>query len=155
MVPPPHQLDLRDPAVLDTVLTLQHAAYEAEARLIGSQNIPPLTQSRADLAADGLRYLGLQSGGRLLAAIAISDSPEEVDIHKLMVDPPAHRRGFGRLLLSAVLDRAGSNRRVIVQTAAANQPAVALYESHGFRIIRRWNAPGGLPLVGLCRAAIL
>jgi ribosomal protein S18 acetylase RimI-like enzyme len=155
MILPPHQLDLRDPAVLDAVLTLQHAAYQAEARLIGSQNIPPLTESRAELAADGLRYLGLQSGGRLLAAIAISDSPEEVDIHKLMVDPPAHRRGFGRRLLTAVLEHAGPSRRVIVQTAAANQPAVALYESHGFLIIRRWNAPDGLPLVGLCRAATL
>jgi GNAT superfamily N-acetyltransferase len=153
MFPPPCQLDLRDPAVLDALLTLQHAAYQVEARLIGSHNIPPLTQSRDDLAADGLLYLGLQSGGRLLAAIAISDSPEEVDIHKLMVDPPAHRRGLGRALLAAVLDRAGPSRRVIVQTAAANQPAIALYESRGFRIVRCWNAPDGLPLVGLSRAA--
>ncbi|MEV1146399.1 GNAT family N-acetyltransferase [Micromonospora sp. NPDC049799] len=54
-----------------------------------------------------------------------------VDIDRLVVDPAAHRRGVGRALVTAVLDRAGS-RRVLVATGRANRPARRLYETLGF-----------------------
>jgi ribosomal protein S18 acetylase RimI-like enzyme len=56
-------------------------------------------------------------------------------LHDIVVDPSHRREGIGRLLLDAALEaleRRGAPR-VVLSTAALNQPAQRLFERAGFR----------------------
>ena len=56
-------------------------------------------------------------------------------LHDIVVDPSHRREGIGRLLLDAALEaleRRGAPR-VVLSTAAVNEPAQHLFERAGFR----------------------
>jgi ribosomal protein S18 acetylase RimI-like enzyme len=78
-------------------------------------------------------WLAAFDGNDLIGAIAWRAHPGIIDIHRLVVDPAAHRRGVGTALVRSVLDLAGS-RPVFVATGASNQPARRLYERLGFAL---------------------
>lgn len=84
--------------------------------------------AEARLAADGDRPVGL------LFAIVLS---VEAEILTLGVAPGERRRGIARLLLADLFDRARAlgTRCVALEVAADNAPALALYESVGFRTV--------------------
>lgn len=131
-------LDLADPATAADVLRMQRAAYRVEAELIGFDGIPPLHESPEELIAAPLEWKGIRAGGRVVAAIAVTGVGDHCDVDRLIVDPSAHRRGLGRRLMQSVL----MHRLVTVSTGEANDPAVSLYESLGFRRVgRREIAP--------------
>jgi ribosomal protein S18 acetylase RimI-like enzyme len=120
-----------DEALAEAVMTVQRAAYAVEAALMGDDRIPALHESVADLRAADLVWLAAFDGESVAGAVAWTADPTEVDIDRLVVDPPYHRRGFGRALVQAVLDFSGE-RRTVVSTGRANTPARALYETLGF-----------------------
>ncbi|HZW33228.1 MAG TPA: GNAT family N-acetyltransferase [Isosphaeraceae bacterium] len=62
------------------------------------------------------------------------DGRSRIGLINLEVVPDYRRKGFGRFLVSEILRRARANLvgLVEVQTAASNQPALALYASLGF-----------------------
>jgi len=121
-----------DPDLAGRLLAVQQRAYAVEARLIGDDRIPALHESIDDLLQAELTWLGVRdSAGLIMAAIGIRETAEDVDIDRLVVDPDALRRGFGRALVTAVQRHAGS-RAVEVSTGRDNRPATALYESLGF-----------------------
>src|SRR3546814_18678597 len=65
---------------------------------------------------------------------------DEGEILVLAVLPGHWRRGLGRMLLAAALERAVTLglRRILLAVAGANQPSRALYEAAGFpRVGRR------------------
>ncbi|WP_091457360.1 GNAT family N-acetyltransferase [Micromonospora inyonensis] len=152
-----------DEAVARALLRVQRAAYAVEAALIGDDRIPTLRETLDQLRAAPLRWLaavaddaatedeatdhvatghtaaddagaGGSGGGRLVGAVAWTEDATTVDIDRLVVDPAAHRRGVGRMLVGEVLTRAGG-RTVVVATGRANRPARALYESSGFVVL--------------------
>ncbi|MEV4221287.1 GNAT family N-acetyltransferase [Nonomuraea sp. NPDC049725] len=129
---------------------VQRAAYAVEAELIGDDRIPPLRESLDDLLAQPLRWLGALDGERLLGAIAWTESDEEVDVDRLVVDPAAHRRGIGRALVTEVIARAGE-RRIVVSTGRDNVPARTLYEKLGFVLKSEFEPIPGLWVVGYAR----
>lgn len=132
-VPPVRPLDPgADPELAAALVALQQVSYRVEAELIGTDAIPALHDTPATLAAAGLCWLGCRDRDGLLAAAAFTETPELVDVERLVVAPRAMRRGLGRRLVAAVLDRAGA-RRVVVATGRANAPARALYRGAGFR----------------------
>lgn len=63
----------------------------------------------------------------------------EGDAHlaELVVHPDHRRRGHGRALVEAVIDRQAPGTRVTLAVAADNDPARSLYESVGFEPIDR------------------
>lgn len=140
---PPARLDLDDPATARAVLELQRASYALEAALIGDDRIPMLTETLEDLRSAGLDWLGVADGDGLAGAVSwrILDDGT-MDIHRLVVAPRAMRRGVASALLDA-LDAAHPDRRVVVSTGTANEPALSLYRGRGFRpTIEREVIPG-------------
>jgi ribosomal protein S18 acetylase RimI-like enzyme len=116
----------------ETLFALQRAAYAVEAEIIGDDRIPPLRESLEEFRAQPLLWLGaMDDGDRLAGAIAWTETAEEVDLDRLVVDPAAHRRGIGRALVKEVMARAGG-RRIVVSTGRDNVPARTLYEKLGF-----------------------
>ncbi len=113
------------------LLRLQRAAYAVEAALIADDRIPGLHESLKDLRTASLRWLGAFEDTLLVGAVAWSETADDIDIDRLVVDPPWHRRGVGRALVQAVLSRAGV-RRVTVSTGRNNRAARELYADLGF-----------------------
>jgi len=131
----------------DALLAMQRHGYASEARLIGIDALPAQHETVDDLRAEMLwvaeddgtpaGLLGLEDGGDLAIA-------------RLVVAPQSRRRGIGRALARHALALAG-DRAVRVGTAAANLPALALYESLGFERVGRRVVGAGIAYVDLRR----
>jgi GNAT superfamily N-acetyltransferase len=141
-------LDLSEPGVADAVLDLQRAAYRVEADLIGSDLIPPLTESLDELVRAALQWLGLRVGGELVAALAYSVAGSAVDIDRLVVAPDMLRQGLG----SALLEALPAGERITVSTGSRNQPAHRFYSAHGFERVGETEPVPGLPVTHFERA---
>ena len=103
------RLDLDDLETASALLELQRRAYRVEADLIGFDGIPPLHETLAELQQCGETFLGaMLDEGKLAGAVSWRFSERTIDIHRLVVDPDAFRRGTGSLLVRAALrGRAG------------------------------------------------
>ena len=68
-------------------------------------------------------------------------APGVVEIKRMFVHPEARGRGYGRSILLALEDAARrlGHRRVLLDTAAPLDEAVALYLSAGYRAIDPYN----------------
>lgn len=95
---------------------LQQRAYQVEADLIGVSDFPPLQQTPA----------------QLVGALTI----EQETITRLVVAPDYFRQGIAKHLLRHALVK---HRLHFVSTAAANLPAIALYQQFGFRQVDQVN----------------
>jgi [ribosomal protein S18]-alanine N-acetyltransferase len=91
-----------------------------------------MTGAEARLAEDGNRPVGL-----LFATVV----GEEAEILTFGVVPGARRRGVARALLGDLYARARALGaiRVVLEVAADNDTALALYESEGFRTVGHRN----------------
>ena len=125
-------LDLSDEPTASELLELQRRAYQVEAVLIGSDEIPPLRETLAELQASGETFLGLRLSGALVGAISWRSDGETIDLHRLVVDPAHFRTGVGSALVRCAVGAVPGARQAVVQTGAANEPALALYRREGF-----------------------
>jgi ribosomal protein S18 acetylase RimI-like enzyme len=145
------RLDVSDRAVAAEVLELQRRAYRIEADLIGSDGIPPLTESLEELQASGETFLGALVDGRLAGAISWRLDGGTLDLHRLVVDPERFRGGIGTELVRAALAAEPEARRAIVQTGAANEPAKRLYLRQGFEELDELEVGPGLRVTRFAR----
>lgn len=139
------RIELADLAELAKLVTLQRDAYRVEAGLIGTDAIPPLRETVADLQASGETLWGSYADGQLLGAAGYKAQGDLLDIYRLAVSPAYFRRGIAGTLLAHVEAEAhmAGVRGIVVSTGAANAPAVAFYERAGFReTTRREVIPG-------------
>jgi ribosomal protein S18 acetylase RimI-like enzyme len=146
------ELDLGDDATLARLVELQRASYAVEAELIGAAELPPMRESPAELRDCGERFLGATSDGALVGAVSFRRAGGTVDIHRLVVDPAAFRRGVATALLDALEDSQADATHWTVGTGAANAPARALYERRGFTVSEEREVPGGIRWVRLDRS---
>ena len=152
MSPRVAELDLGDDATLERLLALQRASYAVEAELIGPAELPPMRESGEELRGTGETFLGARDGGELLGAVSFKRAGGTVDIHRLVVDPGAFRRGIATALLDALEARERDATHWTVGTGAANAPARALYARRGFTATDERVVPGGVRWVRLDRA---
>lgn len=139
------RIELADLAELAKLVTLQRDAYRVEAGLIGTDAIPPLRETVADLQASGETLWGSYADGQLVGATGYKVQGDLLDIYRLAVSPAYFRRGIAGTLLAHVEAEAhmAGVRGIVVSTGAANAPAVAFYERAGFReTTRREVIPG-------------
>jgi ribosomal protein S18 acetylase RimI-like enzyme len=140
-------LDLADPPTLRALVALQRAAYAVEAELLGTDAIPALRETDAQLASAGETFLGAERDGRLVGAVSYKRDGATLDIHRLVVHPRAFREGIA----TALLDALPPTPRQVVATGAGNAPALALYERRGFRVVRERELADGVRIVELER----
>lgn len=138
-------LSLTDNATAREVLALQKAAYAVEARLIGTDAIPPLHDNLLSLQMCGETFIGAYLKESLAGAMAVTIQNTSLDICRLMVHPDYFRQGVATALLNHVLAMPDI-RRYTVSTGAANHPAKALYTRHGFREIETMWVDGGVQI---------
>lgn len=89
------------------------------------------------ILADGGQVLfAVDAAGRALGTVALRHEGQGVyELTKMAVDPQARGRGIGRQLLQAAVDawRALGGRELFLESSRKLGPALALYESAGFR----------------------
>ncbi|MFD8789628.1 GNAT family N-acetyltransferase [Streptomyces vinaceus] len=140
------ELDLTDDATAASVHAVGRRAYAVEADLIGFSEIPTLRETLQELRAQPLRWAGaLTDDGQLAAFVAWQQpaSDDDVDVHRVCVDPPWFREGLASKLFAHLLTAWTPSADVLVSTGADNLPAVALYERLGFsRVGTSHPAPG-------------
>ena len=88
--------------------------------------------------------------GRLAGYLICSRYDTVWHVMNVAVDPGDRRAGIATTLLQALLERVerteGSTSRYTLEVRRSNQPAIALYEQHGFRaagLRRRYYADNG------------
>lgn len=98
----------------------------------------------AILAPGGAILIAEEAEGRALGAVALIKMTDGgYELAKMGVIEEAQGRGIGRLLMEAAIAEARARRapRLYIETNAKLAPAIALYESVGFRALGRENAP--------------
>lgn len=139
-------IDVHLRAEAEQLLQLQRRAYAQEAALINYPELPPLKETLEELMCCGETLLGSWQFSTLHAALGYMRDDEGLTICRLVVDPPQQRQGLAGCLLQATL-QAADGVPVNVCTAAANLPALALYQRWGFMPVRHMLTPDGLALV--------
>ena len=122
--------DLRD------ILSLQHLAYQSEAKLLGNPDIPPLKQTLSDLQAEFDRKIFLKAiddAGAIVGSVRYLLEGDTVYIGKLIVNPAFQRRGIGTKLLLEV-EQLCPNRRYELFTSNQSLRNISLYERLGYKI---------------------
>jgi len=150
------RLDTKDDAELARIYVLFQRSYRIEAALVGSNDLefPPLQRTPSCLRSVATRFFGCWQDGDLAAVVEVdaSELPKQFGICSLVVDPAYFRRGIASRLLRETLDSVAW-QTAVVETAVANEPAVALYLKFGFIEEKRWLAPPGIPKVSFRKEA--
>lgn len=103
-------------------------------------------------------------GGISLAAAADEDLrgylicaryDQAFHLMNIAVDPHHRRHGIARTLMDTMIERAGADANFTLEVRVSNAPAIALYESYGFRSVgtrRRYYADTGEDAIIMWRA---
>lgn len=133
------------------VLTLQRAAFVAEAQLYDDPFLPPLTETleelRADLAGPAL---GLRDGTRLIGTVRWRLEGAVARIGRLAIAPDRQGEGWGAVLLRAA-ERASGASSFELFTGHLSEGNLRLYERQGYVEVRRQRISDAVELVHLVR----
>ena len=85
------------------VLTVQRAAFVSEAQIYGSVDMPPLTQTLAEVEAELSDCVGwvARRDGRLVGALRAQIADDTLLIGRIAIAPDMQGEGIGRMLLEA------------------------------------------------------
>ena len=129
---------------IDLALRLLGALDLDRAAALHGESFLPLGErawTRQDLAgllaSPGVTGLLLQAASHDACIALFRVVADEAELLTLAVRPAERRRGAGRRLLAAVIDRvreAGA-QTLFLEVGADNPPARALYEAIGFRVV--------------------
>ena len=123
---------------LPAILELQYLAYRSEAELLGNWDIPPFKQKLSEVEEEFrtgvfLKLISENDGDAIVGSVRAVEKDGAVQIGKLMVHPQFRRRGYGRLLLSAI-EAEFAGKRCVLFTSTRSVNNIRLYESAGYRI---------------------
>lgn len=136
---------------LAAILELQYLAYQSEAELLGSRDIPPLKQTLPELEAESRQGTILKAendAGEIIGSIRGLGEGSTLFIGKLMVHPDWRRRGLGGNLLKAMENRVPSWRYELF-TSSLSLGNLALYERLGYTPFKERDLNKGLRLIYL------
>ena len=141
-------LDHTQPQTSEEIYHLFQASYQIEADMVGAKVFPPLQRSAGQIANSTTKFYGWLEGKDLAGAVELAVEEDELHINSLVVAPNHFRKGIGRRLLEFSFKN-HSEPRALVETAAVNQPAIALYERMGFKIELTYMTEVGIEKVRL------
>ena len=120
---------------LDEILRLQYLAYQSEAALFGSNDIPPLKQKLDEVTeeyAQGRILKMIDEDGTIIGSVRAKEADGTVYIGKLMVHPDHRRKGYGRRLLTEI-EQSFAGKRYELFTSTRSKDNIRLYQDNGYR----------------------
>jgi len=124
---------------LQEILYLQYLAYQSEAELFGSKDIPPLKQTLAEVIEEfnnGIILKLTDEKGTIIGSVRATEKNGTVYIGKLMVHPDQRCKGYGTKLLSEI-ESCYPDRRYELFTSTRSVDNIRLYEKVGYKIFDR------------------
>lgn len=112
--------------------------YAAEYCVIHSRDVY-WTGEKVAAAPERFRIFLAIDGGRVVGYLDVTHCFEENEPYSLLVLPEYRRRGFGRKLLAAALER-NRPKGMMLLVDTDNIPAIRLYASMGFQTVRGQNS---------------
>ncbi|WP_370207567.1 ribosomal protein S18-alanine N-acetyltransferase [Aeromicrobium sp.] len=116
---------------LPVLLALEGQAFAADA-----WSEPTL---RAEIAHPGRAVLVAESDATVVGYVDVGVGADVAALHRVAVAPTHRRRGLASQLVEAGRDAARERgaERMLLEVAADNDPALALYAAHGFAQLSR------------------
>ena len=124
---------------LEKILKLQYLAYQSEAALFGTQDIPPLKQTLDEVIEEyehGIILKMIGDDGTIIGSVRAKENGESIYIGKLMVHPDFRHRGCGTRLLSEI-ERCFPGKRYELFTSTRSADNIRLYRKNGYEIFAR------------------
>lgn len=124
---------------LDEILKLQYLAYQSEAALFGTQDIPPLKQTLEEVKEEfinGIILKMLDEKGNIIGSVRAHEKDGTVFIGKLMVQPDHRHNGLGSRLLGEI-ENCYPNKRYELFTSTKSVDNIRLYEKFGYKIFKQ------------------
>lgn len=118
---------------LPEILKLQYLAYQSEAALFGTQDIPPLRQTLEEVVDEfnaGI-ILKMVIDNRIIGSVRAKEQGGTAYIGKLMVHPDHRCKGYGSVLLSEI-EKCFPNKRYELFTSTRSKDNIRLYEKNGY-----------------------
>jgi len=119
---------------MEEILELQYLAYQSEAALFGSMDIPPLKETLEEVMAEydeGL-VLKMMFGNKIIGSVRAREQAGTVYIGKLMVHPEHQKHGYGKKLLLEV-ENYFPGKRYELFTSTRSTANIRLYKSVGYK----------------------
>ncbi len=124
---------------LNGILELQYIAYQSEAKLFNSTDIPPLKQTLDDLYKEyekGIILKAVDDHGVIIGSIRIYYDKGTVYVGKLMVHPAQQGKGIGTKLLIEV-EKYYPQKRYELFTSTRSEKNIRMYERLGYRAFKQ------------------
>jgi GNAT superfamily N-acetyltransferase len=123
---------------LETILKLQYLSFQKEARTWNNYQIPPLTETMAELQQEFARGPVLKAvldDGTIVGSIRGYVEDGSLHLMKLMVHPDFWKQGIGSRLIAA-LEGMHPGLRYTLFTSCRSVDNLRLYEKLGYRRFR-------------------
>ena len=141
------------PADAGEVLTLQRAAFVQEALIYGTPDMPPLTQTLAELEAELADNLGCVAlvGPRMVGAVRARRDGDLLLVGRLVIAPDQQGKGIGTTLLGAVERRGAEEGATEAElfTGSLSEANLRLYRREGYAETQRVAGDDGIEQVFL------
>lgn len=124
---------------LQEILQLQYLAYQSEADLFGSRDIPPLKQTLDEVVEEynsGVILKIVDDTNTIIGSVRAKEIDGTVYIGKLMVHPDHQHKGYGTMLLSEI-EKCFPNKRYELFTSTRSLDNIRLYQKLGYTIFAR------------------
>ena len=124
---------------LQKLLQFQYLAYQSEAALFGSKDIPPLKQTLDEVIAEfreGIILKMVDENDVIIGSVRAKESNGTVYIGKLMVHPDHRCNGYGARLL-AEIERYYPEKRYELFTSTRSIDNIKLYRKSGYKEFAR------------------
>ncbi|MEW6521705.1 MAG: GNAT family N-acetyltransferase [Thermodesulfobacteriota bacterium] len=130
------EADLADAGV---ILELQRTGYQSEAQLYNDFNLPPLTQTLAELRASFADHTILKAvvADRIVGTVRAREEAGTCRIGRLTVLPEYRRQGIGSQLMAAMEKRFPQAQRFELFTGEKSAANLRLYRRLGYRETKR------------------
>ena len=128
---------------------LQLLAFESEAEMIGSREVPALQESREENATDFANWQVLKmlnEENKIIAAIRYRIDGNIVEVGRVMTHPDYRRQGLAQILLDEV-DKAYPDNIKELYTCTKSWTNIRLYEKMGYTNHREVEGGKGLSFV--------
>ncbi|MBQ8791849.1 MAG: GNAT family N-acetyltransferase [Ruminiclostridium sp.] len=123
---------------LKEILSLQYTAYQSEAKLFNTTDIPPLKQTLEEVNEEfqkGIILKATDESGNIIGSVRAYQENGTAYIGKLMVHPDFQKKGIGSMLLSEIEKQFPALRyELFTSTRSVNN--IRLYQKLGYRILR-------------------
>ena len=124
---------------LDEILRLQYLAYQSEAALFGTDDIPPLKQTLDEVIAEyekGIILKLVTDDNVIIGSVRAREENKSVYIGKLMVHPEHRHKGYGSRLLTEI-EKCFTCERYELFTSTRSVDNIRLYEKNGYKEYKR------------------